>query len=364
MLSKGKYFQKRNADFSDTKSSRITVWLKLEGTPREHLVQRHYSSTTIKSHLPRTMSRQLLNTWKEGNSTIYLSNLCSAWSPSQWKRVCWCLEGTSHVSALSLVLSLGTTAKWLNTAALCMFLFVSAMQWEGLTRRAKVQDTQGLWSCLTTILCIKPVMAKTFICEGSWSQGPGMGSMALRRERIVLQITGRLSTFVVQRVNFHRIIEWLGLVGTLKIILLQPPPPWAGTLSTRPDYSKPDPIWPLTGNSDRYGTSTTSLWLSIISLMSTKLKVHGCSRKVTCCLEKTGMRKTAMLLSKLSSVLRSLRHIDSANVIPRAGVVDFWNLFQLLSQKKALPLKLQLQAWLFLRRQVRCFQPSSKTDVL
>lgn len=68
--------------------------------------------------------------------------------------------------------------------------------------------------------------------------------------------------------------------------------------------------------------------------------------------------------SKLSSVLTSLRHVDSANVIPQAGVVDFWNLFQLLSQEKALPLKLQLQAWFFLRRQVGWFQPSSKTDAL
>lgn len=75
LLSKGKYFQKRNADFSDTVSSRITVQLKLEGTSGEHLVQPHCSSMATKSHLPRTMSRYL-NMCKEGNSTIYPSNLC------------------------------------------------------------------------------------------------------------------------------------------------------------------------------------------------------------------------------------------------------------------------------------------------
>lgn len=48
-----------------------------------------------------------------------------------------------------------------------------------------------------------------------------------------------------------------------------------------------------------------------------------------------------VLSSKLSSVLTILRYIDSANVIQQAEVVDFWNLFQLLSQEKALPLKLQ-----------------------
>ena len=39
----------------------------------------------------------------------------------------------------------------------------------------------------------------------------------------------------------HRITEWFGLDGTLKITQFQPPPPWAGTPSARPGCSKPRP---------------------------------------------------------------------------------------------------------------------------
>jgi len=41
----------------------------------------------------------------------------------------------------------------------------------------------------------------------------------------------------------HRIIEWVGLEGTIKIISSNPLP-WAGTPSTRPGCAKLHPTWP------------------------------------------------------------------------------------------------------------------------
>ena len=42
----------------------------------------------------------------------------------------------------------------------------------------------------------------------------------------------------------HRIIQWFGLEGTLKLIWFQTPLPWAGTSPTRPGCSELHPTWP------------------------------------------------------------------------------------------------------------------------
>lgn len=55
---------------------RITAWLKLERSPRRHLVQPSCSSRTIWSQLPRTASWWLLSIPKDRDFTTFLGNLC------------------------------------------------------------------------------------------------------------------------------------------------------------------------------------------------------------------------------------------------------------------------------------------------
>lgn len=61
----------------------ITGWLRLECSSGGHLLQSPCSSRVAQSQLPSTVSRQLFNISKNGESTSSLGNLCSAWSLSQ-----------------------------------------------------------------------------------------------------------------------------------------------------------------------------------------------------------------------------------------------------------------------------------------
>ena len=59
----------------------------------------------------------------------------------------------------------------------------------------------------------------------------------------------------------HRIIEWFGLEGTLKIIWFQPP--WAGTSSTRPGCSELHPAWSWTLPGRGYPQLLWATWDSV-----------------------------------------------------------------------------------------------------
>jgi len=59
-----------------TLSHRVIEWLRLEGLFRGPVVQTSCSSKATYSQLPRTISRCLLNIFKEGASTTSLCNLC------------------------------------------------------------------------------------------------------------------------------------------------------------------------------------------------------------------------------------------------------------------------------------------------
>jgi len=93
----------------------------LEGTSGGHLVKPACSSRTTYSQLPRTMSRWLLNTCKEQESTTSLGNLCQSSATLTVKKYFlmfrWSLLRFS-LCPLPLVLSLGTNEKSLDLSFL------------------------------------------------------------------------------------------------------------------------------------------------------------------------------------------------------------------------------------------------------
>jgi len=52
--------------------------------------------------------------------------------------------------------------------------------------------------------------------------------------------------FSIKQCRLVSVIERFGLEGTLKIILVPTPLPWARTSSIRSGCSKPHPVWPWT----------------------------------------------------------------------------------------------------------------------
>ena len=87
------------------------------------------------------------------------------------------------------------------------------------------------------------------------------------------------------RISSNRIIEWLGLEGTSKIILFHAPLPGAGTPSTSPGCSKIRPTWPwargggaATASLGNLGQGLTTLRVKNFFLIS-NLNLSCCSLK-------------------------------------------------------------------------------------
>ena len=93
---------------------RTAGWLRLGGTSGGHRLQPPCSSRVTHSRLPRTMSRRLLSTSKDGDSTTSLGSLCQCSATLTVTECFLMFRGNLlcvSLCPLPLVLSLGTAGK-------------------------------------------------------------------------------------------------------------------------------------------------------------------------------------------------------------------------------------------------------------